>query len=89
MEIQHNLFDQSGQPNTLDDPIQSPRLTRQQAAVLARLQQGPATNVELMPLSMRYSARIFELRKAGWIIETDYIDKAAGICQYAFKGKRK
>lgn len=45
------------------------RLSRQQSAVLARLRRGRATNVELNEICFRYSARICELRKAGYRIE--------------------
>lgn len=87
-ELQHELFDETGNANSLGDPVQDKRLNRQQAAVLERLQQGPATNMDLIPISTRFSSRIYELRKAGWRIETDYIDKAKGITQYTLKGRK-
>jgi hypothetical protein len=36
--------------------------------ILGRLQAGPATNVDLAAIALRYSARIFELRAAGHAI---------------------
>jgi len=44
------------------------RVTGQNAAILARLREGPATNVELSAISLRYSARMFDLRAAGYDI---------------------
>lgn len=88
MEFQPSLFDEAGQPSILQDPTQGKRLTRQQAAILERLKQGPATNMELIPISTRFSSRIHELRKVGWLIDTDYLNKANGLTQYTLKGKR-
>lgn len=39
-------------------------------AVLARLQQGPATSIDLNSICYRYGARILELRKQGYDIST-------------------
>jgi hypothetical protein len=36
--------------------------------ILERLQAGPATNVELAAIALRYSARIFDLRAEGYSI---------------------
>ena len=93
MEHQHSLFDEAGEPaQILVDPRladeERPRLTRQCLAVLERLRQGPATTMELIPISTRFSARLHELRKQGWIIETDRIDKASGVSLYTLKGKK-
>ena len=41
-----------------------PRLTGQNAAILARLERGPATNSELAKLSLKYTSRISDLRVA-------------------------
>jgi hypothetical protein len=49
-------------------------------AVLARLEQGPATSDELNALCFRYGARIFELRKRGYDIRTEQI--GVGIYRY-------
>jgi hypothetical protein len=58
-----------------DDDAEDDAETRakQRAAILARLQQGPATNADLNKIGHRYSARIFELREAGHTIETKCI----------------
>lgn len=97
MEYQFGLFDTDGnahQPKRatlVDDRLPAeakPRLTRQAVAVLARLEQGPATNMELIPIATRFSARIYDLRKAGYIIETDMLDSSNGITLYTLKGQR-
>ena len=49
--------------------------------VLARLHEGPATNVELAACGgVRYGARLFELRQAGYNIEA--LPQAPGIWKY-------
>lgn len=40
--------------------------------VLARLQSGPASNRELNDICFRYGARILELRRDGFHIDTEY-----------------
>lgn len=97
MEYQPCLFDDLG--NARADPVPAlvdhrlpaeakPRLTRQAEAILRRLESGPATNVDLIPIATRFSARIHDLRKAGYVIETDMIDRRHGITRYTLKGKR-
>lgn len=83
-ETQWDLFDESGQPAS---PVvaEAKRLTRQQALVLDRLREGPATNMELIPISTRFSARIFDLRKAGYKIDTDCLDRAKGLSLYTLR----
>lgn len=82
METQGTLFDETGaarvapvsEPDTAPPvdphihPEDVPRVTGQNAQVLERLRQGPATNVELSGISLRYSARMFDLREAGYLI---------------------
>lgn len=46
------------------------RLSGQNAAVLARLRQGPATNAELAGISLKYTSRISDLRDAGFVIRS-------------------
>jgi len=41
------------------------------AQVLARLEQGEATNIELNRICYRYGARILELRRAGYPITAE------------------
>lgn len=46
-----------------------PRLVGQNAAILARLRQGPATNAELAKISLKYTSRISDLRAAGYDVQ--------------------
>ena len=52
-------------------PADKPRLSRQCAAILARLQQGPATNAELGKYALNYTARISQLREDGHVIDCE------------------
>lgn len=61
---------------------QSKRLNRQCREILARLEQGPATNSELVQIAQRFGARIQELRVAGCEIEVTKLDTKRGINQY-------
>lgn len=54
-------------PNVLATDV--PRLTGQCLAILDRLRKGPATNVELAALSLKYTSRISDLRAAGHTIK--------------------
>ena len=45
------------------------RATKRQL-ILARLRKGPATTKQLIPITHRFGARIEELRKMGFGIET-------------------
>jgi hypothetical protein len=65
------------------DPEERARRTSAKERVLARLRLGPATNIQLNELCYRYGARILELRRAGYDIETRPIE--AGVYQYTLK----
>ena len=60
-----------------------PRLTKQCREILAALRSGPKLNHELAPIGIRYSARIGELRKAGYEIETEHV--ANGVHKYTLR----
>ena len=45
------------------DPEDAPRLTKQNAAILAILRLGPASNTELVAIALNYRARISEVRE--------------------------
>lgn len=47
-----------------------PRLSKQAAQILAMLQERPRTNVELARVGIRYSARLHDLKRAGYPIMT-------------------
>lgn len=44
------------------------RLSRQCAAIIARLRRGPATNRELSEIALKYTSRISDCRDAGFNI---------------------
>ena len=44
------------------------RLSGQNAAILERLRQGPATNAELAAMSLKYTSRVSDLRDHGYVI---------------------
>lgn len=72
--------------NITVDPREAPRLGKQQQAILERLQAGSATNVELARIGIRYSARIGELRSAGYRIEIVARDFDSGLVTYKLCG---
>lgn len=47
------------------DPTDSSRLDSQCTRMLERLKAGPATNIELNAISLKYTSRISDLRKLG------------------------
>lgn len=49
----------------------APRLDSQCDRMLARLQKGAATNVELAGISLKYTSRITDLRQLGHTIECE------------------
>lgn len=60
------LFDRPSVPVNASVPEEDvPRLSRHHHAILARLQSGPATNLELAIICQRFGARLYELKRAG------------------------
>lgn len=45
------------------------------------------TNLELSKITHRFSARLYDLRREGWIIERIHLDR--GIWAYRLAGRRK
>ena len=64
-------------------PEEAPRLSKQCAAILARLQEGPATNRELAAISLKYTSRISDLRAAGYEVSITARDHETGLNTYA------
>ena len=64
-----------------------PRLGRQQQAILDRLRKGSATNNDLCQIAQRFSARIGELREAGYDIRRTYDDDRRGVYMYELVGE--
>lgn len=58
------------------------RLSRQCAAILTRLRRGPATNVELAGLALKYTSRISDLRERGYAIVVVSRDRRTGLTIY-------
>lgn len=58
------------------------RLSQQCAKILARLQLGPATNVELAQISIKYGARISDIRAAGFSVVCYERNHETGVCRY-------
>ena len=53
--------------------------------VLAALQQGPRTNLDLIHLCQRISGRIYDLRRRGYQIETACLEP--GVFRYTLRGE--
>jgi|GEM_PF-6891011 hypothetical protein len=64
-------------------PVERRRLSGQCLAMLSRLRQGRATNTELATMSLKYTGRISDLRKAGHDIRCVDRDRASGVTWYA------
>ena len=62
---------------------EAPRLTAQCQAVYERLQQGPASNAELVTIATRFGARLHDLRGSGIEIEIISRDRKSGLVWYA------
>ncbi len=60
-----------------------PRLSGQNAAILARLKSGPETNLTLAKISLKYTSRLSDLRKHGHRIRCDRL--GGGVCLYTLE----
>ena len=60
----------------------APRLSRQNAAILQRLRQGPASNTQLAAIALKYTSRISDLRAAGYDVRLIEQDRATGLTWY-------
>ena len=69
--------------------VERQRLSRQCREILERLQRGPASSAELNRIAFRYSARIHELRKAGYEIRLTDHDHESGVTWYALGYKKQ
>jgi hypothetical protein len=71
MTQSHFLFAQDA-PLPVDTHVTAPaeirRLSSQNARILERLQKGPASNYELAQISLKYTSRLSDLRKAGYVV---------------------
>ena len=65
------------------EPVDLPRLKGQNGKILERLQKGPATNKELATISLKYTSRVSDLRKAGHHVENYRKDgDPSGVTRY-------
>lgn len=67
---------------TLSRPERT-RLSRQNAAILVRLEQGSATRRELTAIALNVTARVSELRRHGYNVQVVEHDHASGRTVYA------
>ncbi len=61
------------------------RLTGQNRIIYDLLLTGPKTNMELAAVTPRYGARLYDLRKAGVVIETIESHDGTGLVRYRLK----
>jgi hypothetical protein len=67
------------------EPAEVNRLASQNQQILARLKRGPATNVELAGISLKYTGRISDLRKVGHVITPERVK--GGVTIYRLEQK--
>lgn len=60
------------------EPCEVRRLTAQNAAILAALQSGPKSRKALADIACNVTARISDLRKAGYVIPPPVEDRLTG-----------
>jgi len=69
-------------------PAEIQRLSAQDARVLARLEQGPCRNFDLAQIALNFTARISDLRKAGFDIRIIERDRSSGRVVYQLFGRK-
>lgn len=71
------------------DRLERERLSRHAQAIVDRLRRGTATNDELMMVSRsrNLSARISEVRKAGFQVDCIKLERATGLAWYELKAE--
>ena len=65
------------------EPLEQQRLSEQNQRVLARLQQGPASNRDLAAIALKYTSRISDLRAAGYVIVP--VERSGGLTIYELR----
>jgi len=83
---QPSLFDApTPRPRRHPVAVERQRLNAAAQRVLARLQQGPATNAQLVEVGgIRAVGRVFELKRDGWQIEKAHV--SGGTWRYTLRG---
>lgn len=73
-------------PGDAGAAIEWPRLSQQCEAIFDVLRRGPATNSELAQISLKYTGRISEIRRAlrpiGLSVEVTQRDRTTGLTVY-------
>jgi hypothetical protein len=73
-------------PNVSVPQAARPRVERQALQILDRLRRGRLSVVELRMMACQYNARIFELRKAGYVIY-NHVNHTTGESWYELKAE--
>lgn len=60
-------------------PGEQQRLSGQNRKILLRLQQGPATNVELSAIALKYTSRVHDIRSAGFAITCERFPRGLAV----------
>ena len=66
-------------------PAEIARLGGHNLKILERLQRGPATNRELAAISLKYTARVSDLREAGYDVRCVAQDRKSGFALYELR----
>ena len=74
---------ETADPNVI--PAERRRLSRQNLEVLELLKRGPARTDELCRITHRFSARFYDLKQAGFVIECIDTDTVTGLRVFALK----
>jgi hypothetical protein len=68
-------------------PAEEHRLSSQCAAILERLQRGPASNRDLATIALKYTSRISDLRASGHKVEIVERNRDTGLTIYKLRGQ--
>jgi hypothetical protein len=85
MDQQLSLFDAPRNIVPRDTHVEReerPRLVGQNLAIYERLKRGPATNFERAEISLKYTSRVSDLRKAGYTVVVVDRDRTTGRTMY-------
>lgn len=69
-------------PADSGDMIQEDRLSNHNETILSLLRKGPVTNVEIAKISKNHTARISNIRKAGYDVRCKFLDRKSGLTEY-------
>jgi len=67
--------------------VMGPRLSHQCQMIVTRLRRGPASNRELAALALKYTGRLSELRRAGYVVGIRHHDHTTGLVVYELRGE--